>query len=179
MSYTLTIPTVTPLSYRLEIGDSQTRRYQVGVIEKPTIDEVEVALSYPTYLGRAAETRVQATADLEAPQFTIAELRIRPSIPITKGHIDAEGLIYSGQLQAGGQRMVVRMPLIKNTTFTVHLEKNGQADPNPRLNRVRVLADLPRRSNCSSRRGRTTAPGSDLPVMIRGADDHGVGRVRL
>ncbi|MDD4268655.1 MAG: hypothetical protein PHO07_15225 [Pirellulales bacterium] len=181
VSYTLTIPTVSaPLSYRLEIGDSQTRRYQVGVIEKPTIDEVEVALSYPTYLGRAAETRVQATADLEAPQFTIAELRIRPSIPITKGHIDAEGLIYSGQLQAGGQRMVVRMPLIKNTTFTVHLEKNGQADPNPRLNRVRVLADLPPTIELlKPPRQNSLAPGSDLPVMIRGADDHGVGRVRL
>lgn len=179
--YTLTIPTVSsPFSYRLEIGDSQTRRYQVGVIQKPTIDEVEVTLNYPTYLGRAAETRIQKTADLEAPQFTIAELRIRPSIPITKGHIDAEGLIYSGELQSGGQLMVVRMPLVKNTTFSVHLEKNGQADPDPRLNRVRVLADLPPTIELlKPPRQNSLAPGSDLPVMIRGADDHGVGRVRL
>ena len=179
--YTLTLPTIkSPLTYRLEIGDSQTALYHVAVTEKPTVDEVEVTLEYPLYLGRAKETFIQKTADLEVPQYTVAEMQIRPSVPITAGHIDAEGLIYSGELRGRGELMVVRMPLVKNTTFTIHLEKNGQKDPNPRLNRVHVLPDRPPTIELvKPPRQTTAAPGSDLAVMVRGADDHGVGLVRL
>ncbi|NLS91668.1 MAG: hypothetical protein GXX96_05750 [Planctomycetaceae bacterium] len=179
--YTLTLPSIkSPIEYRLEIGDSQTRLYQVTVTEKPTVDEVEITLTYPTYLERPQETLIQKTADLEAPQYTIAELRIRPSVPITKGYVDVEGMIYNGELQSDGRLMVVRMPLVKNTTFTIHLEKNGQTDPNPRLNRVHVLPDRPPTIELlKPPRQSTAAPKSDLPVMIRSEDDHGVGRVRL
>ncbi|MHB8902776.1 MAG: hypothetical protein ACYC6Y_28785, partial [Thermoguttaceae bacterium] len=180
-SYSLTLPTIrSATNYRLEIGDSQTRVYRVGVIEKPTVDEVEVTLKFPVYLGRADETLVQKTPDLEAPQYTIAEMRIRPSVAITQGHIDAEGVIYNGELRSGGQWMIVRMPLVKNTTFTVRLEKNGQFDPNPRVNRLVVLPDLPPTVELlKPPRQSSAAPASDVAVMIRSADDHGVGRVRL
>ncbi len=45
------------LAVFLSAGDrrlADLKRYQVGLIQKPTIDEVEVTLNYPTYLGRAA-----------------------------------------------------------------------------------------------------------------------------
>ncbi len=180
-NYSLTLPTIkSSLTYRLEIGDSQTDLYRVAVTEKPTVEEVEVTLKYPVYLGKAEETFLQKTPDLEVPQYTIAELRIRPSVPVTKGHIDAEGVIYSGELRSNGRQMVVRMPLVKNTTFTIHLEKNGKADANPRLNRVVVLPDRPPTIELLKppRQG-TAAPGSNLAVMIRSGDDHGIGRVRL
>ncbi len=179
--YSLTLPTIkSPMTYRLEIGDSQTRIYQVAVTEKPTVDEIEVILTYPMYLGRDQETFIQKTGDLEVPQYTIAELHIRPSVPITKGYVDMEGMIHNGELQSGGQLLVVRMPLVKNTTFSIHLEKNGQADPHPRLNRVHVLPDRPPTIELlKPPRQSTAAPGGDLPVMIRSDDDYGVGRVRL
>ena len=45
-----------PLKYRLEIGDSQTQAYTVGVREKPVVETVEVTFHYPAYLGRKDET---------------------------------------------------------------------------------------------------------------------------
>ena len=179
--YTLTLPTIkSPMTYRLEIGDSQTRRFKVTVTEKPTVDEIEFTLKYPMYLQRPDESFIRKTADLEVPQYTIAEMQIRPSVPITRGHIDAEGMIYTGEIRSNGQLMVVRMPLVKNTTFSIHLEKNGHCDPNPRLNRVQVLPDRePTVELLKPPRQSSAAPGSDLPVMIRSTDDHGVGRVRL
>ncbi|MBN1591482.1 MAG: hypothetical protein JW888_18355, partial [Pirellulales bacterium] len=46
--YRLAIPTVAePLEYRLEIGDSQTRVYRVGVRRKPTIADVEIVYHFP------------------------------------------------------------------------------------------------------------------------------------
>ena len=179
--YTLALPTITsPLTYRLEIGDSQTREYRVSVIEKPTVDEIEFTLEYPLYLDRPDETFIRKTADLEVPQYTIVEMHIRPSVPITKGYIDAEGMTYNAELRSGGELMVVRMPLVKNTTFSIHLEKNGHFDPNPRLNRVRVFPDrVPTIELLKPPRQSSAAPGTDLPIMIRSSDDHGVGRVRL
>ena len=76
-----------PLQYRLQIGDSQTRLYQVTVYEKPTVAEVEATYDFPAYLERPSETVRQNQGDLEAPQFTRAELKIHPSTPIARGHL--------------------------------------------------------------------------------------------
>ena len=85
--YKATVPSVLkPLKYRLEIGDSQTQVYAVGVREKPVVESVEVTFHYPAYLGRKDETFSQKGLDLEAPQYTVAELRLRPSVPIAKGY---------------------------------------------------------------------------------------------
>jgi len=180
--YRLTLPSVLkPFTYRLEIGDSQTRRYTVGVREKPTVAEVEVTFHFPRYLGRAKETFVQKHADLEAPQYTVAELCIRPSVPIAKGHIESEGQRYVGSVQQEGAMLVVKMPLLRDTTFTIHMFNDaGHGDPEPRRNRIHVVPDrVPTVELLKPGRQGTASPGADVPVMIRAGDDHGVGRVRL
>jgi len=191
LHYSATLPTVArPLTYRLEIGDSQTAVYTVQVRDKPTIDEVEVTLQYPQYLGRAPEHRVQKDADLEAPQYTVAELRIRPSTPIASGHVvcqrePAPGKIdrqeIPGEVDASGQSLLVRMPLLDDCTFTVHMFNSAKhTDPNPRVNRVRVIPDKPPTVEMlKPGRQEKAAPGAAVPVMIRATDDYGVGRVRL
>ena len=180
--YTLTIPSVNEaMKYRLEIGDTQTPLYTVGISQKPVIEAVEVTYEYPEYLRRESDTVTQDTADLEAPQYTVAKLRILASVPVARGHIDAEGQQFSGRIEDGSQSMLVSMPLVKNTTFTVHMSNaHGYGDPNPRLNRVRVLPDRPPKVELlAPARQSTAAPGSDLAARIRASDDHGVGYLRL
>ena len=171
-----------PMTYRLEVGDSQTRIYTVGVCKKPTVDEVEVTFHYPPYLHRSNETFMQKHADLEAPQYTEAELRIRPSVAIAKGHIEMEGKQYSGSVENDGQLLVVRkIPLVKDTSFTIRMyNKAEHTDPDARPNRIHVLPDRrPEVQLLKPERQSSAAPGSDVAVMIRAADDHGVGQVRL
>ena len=164
--YTLTLPSVTePLTYRLEIGDSQTRVFTVGVREKPTIEEVEVTLHFPAYLGRADETVTQKQADLEAPQYTVAELRIRPSAPIAEGHIESDSRRYPGRVEDAGRTLVIaKLPMVDNGTFTVHLENDaGHVDPDPRVNRIRVVPDRPPTVELlKPDRQATAAPGDAL-----------------
>lgn len=180
--YTLSFPSLAgPMEYRVEVGDSQSDKYRIQISRKPVIDQVEVTYRYPGYLSRTAETLTQETADLEAPQYTIAELRIRPSTPIASGYIDAEGQRFTGRIEESGTRMDIVMPLLRNTTFTVHmLNHRGDQEPNPRLNRVHVLEDRPPSVELL-KPGRQTsvAPGADVAVRIRAADDHGLGGVRL
>jgi hypothetical protein len=181
--YTLTLPSVLkPLKYRLEIGDSQTAIYTVGVREKPAIAEVEVTLRYPPYLGRSDETFLQPHADLQAPQFTIANLRVRPTAPVAAGYLEMQGQKISGRVEQGGAWLAIEnIPLVEDGTFTIHLANTaGHTDPTPRVNRVRVVHDRPPVVELlKPPRQLSSAPGSEIDVMIRASDDLGLGRVYL
>ena len=179
--YAFTLPSVLkPLRYRVEIGDSQSAVFQVGVREKPAVDEVEVTYRFPAYLGRSPETFAQRHADLEAPVGTEAELRIRASSPIAKGRVEMGAAVYTGRVDDDG-RLVVGFPLKEDGVFTVHLVNSaGHGDPTPRPNQIRVIADQPPTVELlKPPRQSTQAPGASVPVMIRAIDDHAVGRLRL
>ena len=48
LRYKATVPSVLkPFRYRLEIGDSQTEQYSIGVREKPVIENAEITFRYP------------------------------------------------------------------------------------------------------------------------------------
>ena len=181
--FKLTIPAIIrPLSYQLEIGDSQTRSFRVGVRSKPTVREVEVTYHYPKYLDRPSDTTVQKQADLQAPQYTVAELKIRPSVPITTGYAIQSGRRLSAEVEENGNLLVVkRLAMIENGTFTIHLENDaGHADPDPRVNRIRIVPDRPPSAQLLKPPRQTSAArGSEIAVIVRGTDDHGLGAVKL
>jgi hypothetical protein len=179
--YTLNIPAVLkPLKYRVEIGDSQSDVYNVGLVEKPAIAEIQVTFAYPAYLGRPKDTFSQKQGDLEAPQYTVAELAVRPSVPIAKGHVEVGGERFVGHVDPSGA-LVVKFPLLKDGTYTIHIfDSSGHTDPDPRVNRIHVLADQPPTVELlKPERNATAAPGAGIPVTIRAGDDHMLGRVRL
>ena len=45
--------------------------------------------------GKTKPSRLK-TPDLEAPQYTVAQLRIRPTVPVTKGYVLLDGKKYAG-----------------------------------------------------------------------------------
>jgi hypothetical protein len=179
--YTLNIPAVLkPLKYRLEIGDSQSDVYNVGLVEKPAISEIQVSFIYPTYLGKTKDTFSQKQGDLEAPQYTVAELAVRPTVPIAKGHVEVDGARFIGHVDSTGA-LVVKFPLLKDGTYTIRVfDSLGHTDPDPRVNRIHVLTDQPPTVELlKPERDSTAAPGASIPVTIRAGDDHVLGRVRL
>ena len=90
--YKLTVPSVLkPFNYRLEIGDSQTQVYAVGVREKPVVESGRGDVPLPGLSGPQGRDGQQKGLDLEAPQYTVAELRLRPSVPMAKGYLESDG----------------------------------------------------------------------------------------
>ncbi|HIQ22259.1 MAG TPA: hypothetical protein EYH34_13625 [Planctomycetes bacterium] len=170
-----------PLVYRVEVHDSQSPVYRIRVQRKPAVERVEVTYRFPRYLGRPDGRQVGKEVDLEAPQFTEAVLRIRPTVPVAKGYVDVEGKQYLGRIHEGGRLVEVKVPLLKNATFTIHLFTTaGHTDPNPRVNRIRVLPDKPPSVELvRPSRPETMAPGDVVAVTIRAKDDYGLGRVEL
>ena len=170
-----------PLHYRLQIGDTQTQLYKVGVYEKPAIAQVEAAYEFPAYLQRPRETVKQNQGDLEAPQFTRAELRIHPSAPIARGHLMIEGNSIDGQVTDDGKTLVAQLLLKDTTTYTIHLfTAGGHSDPQPRVNQVKVVTDAPPTVQLvEPARETTIAVGTKPNVVVRASDDYGLGQVRI
>ncbi len=180
--YNVTVPAVLqPLKYRLEIGDSQTPLFTVGVHSKPVVESAEVTFHYPAYLGRKDETFLRRDLDLEAPQYSMAELRLRTASPVAKGYLESAGERFAGRVEEGGRLLAASMPLLKSGSYTVRLVDNaGLTDPNPRLNRITAITDQPPVVELlKPARQDSAAPGTELHVMIRAGDDHGVGRLQL
>ena len=180
--YTFTVPTVLkPVKYRVEIGDSQSAIYRLGVTQIPAITEVEVTLDYPAYLGRPSETFRQRVPDLRGPQYSEATLKIFASAPISAGEVVLDGKPIVGNVASDGRTFTVKIPLIRDGQFVVRLKNQaGQVDPNPRVNRVTVIPDQPPTVEIvKPARQFTAALGDRIPVKIRIADDYGVGRARL
>ena len=183
--YRVTVPAIVkPLAYRLEIGDSQTKIYHVAVREKPTVTQVKVTYHYPTYLQRSDQTAVQKEANLEAPQYTVAELHIQASVPIARGYVelDQQPRRLDGRVGEAGRWLVIdRMPMLQSGTLTVHLVNDaGHSDPAPPVNRIRVSPDLPPTVELlKPPRETSAAPGGDVAVTLRAMDDHALERVSL
>ncbi|MGA2031136.1 MAG: hypothetical protein ABSG68_02665, partial [Thermoguttaceae bacterium] len=181
--YKCTLPAILePLTYRLEIGDSQTGIFQVGVREKPAVQEVKITYHFPAYLGRPDESLLAPQADLSAPQYTIVELRVHACTPVAGGHILLGKLRLDGRVEESGQWLVLdRLPLLSDGSFTIHLENDaGHSDPNPRINRIQVVVDEPPTVELiKPPRQSSLAPGAVLPVTLRAADDHALSEVRL
>lgn len=180
--YKIVLPAVVKsVAYRIQIGDSQSKVFQLTAREKPTFAEVQVTYRYPAYLGRVPETFMQKTADLEAPACTMAELNLRPSTPIAKAYLEVDGQRLLGAVESDGTLAILKMPVLREGAFRVILEtRAGHSDPDARTNRVHVLADKPPVVELLKPAAETSAaPGAQVPVLIRARDDYGVGQVRL
>lgn len=171
-----------PFAYRLEIGDSQSGEFQVSVREKPAVAEVEITYNYPKYLDRSPQTVKNKLPDLQAPQYTVAELKIRPSQPIAAGYVMQSGRRLAAQVEDGGSLLVVkRLAMIENGSFTIHLEDDaGLGDSDPRVNRISITPDRPPKARLLKPSLQSNAaPGDKIEVIAAGEDDHGLGAVKL
>jgi hypothetical protein len=181
-SYKATIPAILkPIRYRVEIGDSQSESYQVTVVEKPMVTEVNVTYEFPPYLGKKEETAESKTPDLNAPQYSVARLKIRPTTPVTKAFLMLDGKEYFANVREEGNWVESKIPLLQDGIYTIHLFASKKlTDDSPRVNRVQVVPDRPPTVELlKPARGGATSPGGKLVATIRVGDDYGIGRVKL
>lgn len=181
-TYTFTFPAVLePMRYRLEIGDSQSEVFDVEIRRKPTVTDVEITYDFPDYLEREDLVVQQKHADLEAPQFTVAHLKLTSSSRLSKAFARRDGKESYAQVSKNGRTVSLDIPMARQGSYTVHLFNDaGHTDSEPRVNLIRVIPDAPPVVQViKPLRESTSAPGSEVPVVLRASDDHGLGEVRL
>ncbi len=180
--YRLTIPAVLKtFRYRLEIGDSQTAIYSIGVREKPVVERADVTFHYPAYLGRKDETFPQSSLDLEGPQYTVAELRLRTSTPVVRGYLESGNRQFLGKIEEGGRLAVCSMPLTKERRVHRPIVRRRRPRRRPATAESRD-GDARQAAGgrvAQARRRNLGRAGSELIVVVRAGDDHGLGRLQL
>lgn len=181
-AFAFTLPSLgKPLKYHLQIGDSQSDIYHLGVRDMPTVRDVEVTYEYPSYLELPSLTVYQKHADLDAPQYTTAHLKLTCSTPLARGHAQFPSRQIVGRVADDAHVLAMAIPMQEATNFTLHLFNDlGHTDAEPRVNNLHISLDSPPTVQIAKPSRETTiAPGSELPIVVRAADDHGLGTVRL
>ena len=181
-TFTFALPSVaSAFEYQLQIGDSQSNLYRIGIRETPTIRDVEVTYQFPEYLGLPEQTIQQKHADLDAPQYSLAIVKFLSSAELSRGYVQLPDRQIAGRVGEDAKTLNVRIPMNEPTTFTVHLfNELGHTDSQPRVNNLRVSEDAPPTVQIAKpSREMTIAPDSELSVVVRAADDHGLTSVRL
>ncbi|MBN1853236.1 MAG: hypothetical protein JW829_10950 [Pirellulales bacterium] len=181
-SFSTSLPAVAgPLQYHLQIGDSQSEVYRVTVIEEPAFEDIEVTYQYPAYLDKQDSTVRQKHADLEAPQYTKAHLKLACSSPLAQGYAQTSNGRVHGQLAEDRQTLQLRMQLSDQTSYTIHLlDTFGFTNSEPRVNTIRILPDSPPTVQIVKPSSEMNiALRGEVELIIRAGDDHGLGEVRL
>jgi|GEM_PF-247803 len=174
--FALTVPSVIePFDYRLEIGDTQTRIYSIGVRRIPVVESAEATFRYPAYMERPDETAVLGDLNVEAPQFAEVALLVRPSAPIARGYVERSGEQFLGRVEPDGTLAVSPIPLLQDGTFVVRMWNDaGHTDPNPRANNIRVVIDKPPKVDLSGL-NRATKNGATAGLSSSVASETGTG----
>ncbi len=181
-AFTFTIPSVASrFEYQLQIGDSQSDRYHIGICESPMIRDVDVTYQFPELPCPARANDSSATCRPGGSPILVAVVRFVCSTELSRGYVQFPERQIAGQVGEDPHTLNVSIPMNEPTNFTVHLfNELGHTDSQPRVNNIRVAIDAPPRVQIAKpARETTAATGGELSFVVRAADDHGLTAVRL
>ena len=134
--FKLSLPSVLkPLSYRLDIGDSQSDIYQVGIREKPTLAEVKVTYRYPAYLT-ASPTPSRRDWPTWKPRSTPGRHQRFTSAISQPSSMRPE---YAGHVEQNAS--IGKMPLPKTASTRSTCSTTRATPTRNRVNRIRLSPD--------------------------------------
>lgn len=166
-----------PLRYRAVSGSVRSPWYDVTVIDRPILRDLQVTLRPPAYTGLPAEQLPPGTGNITALQGTIANIRIRSSDPdamawLSIGNTDQD-LVLDG--------MAGDFTLHEETTYRIILQSpSGAQNLDPITYSITPLIDQYPFVELISPAPRTNMDFDLLvPLDIRVRDDFGFSRLTL
>jgi len=174
-----------PFSYHVEVGGSQSKTYQVTVVEPPQIVKRGIHYDFPSYTrqaGWADRFDEDTNGDVRAPAGTTVTLKLTASKPIKHGHIQmSTGPKRGLKVMDDPTQLEASFGIDRDGVYTIHLEdRGGVASRDGREYKIIVLRD---RSPLIEVR----VPGKDVKagpkeavkIVLAGRDDYGVASVAL
>ena len=167
--------------YRVEIGDSQSERHTLGVVERPEVREVDLACRYPAYTGRADEAFQNVkNREIRAPVGTSVRIAVRTNRPVAHARVDfSDGKPL--ELLEAGESLAGTFTVEKSGSYSVALaDADGHRNLNPPSYPIVAVPDAPPAV-------RVSAPGRDLELPVGAAlaiavvatDDYGLKSAAL
>ena len=173
----------TPFSYRLRIGDSETRAFKVTVARRPEVERVDVAYRFPPYTGLKDLLEKNSRGDIRAVKGTLVVVTVASTRDIAKGHLLVGGdtavhlKTNENNARAGAAALTVK----DDSFYTIHIEDaQGRANKNPISRMIRALPDRkPVIRFTHPGKETTAAPDETVKLAIRAADDYGLDEIAI
>jgi len=176
----------TPLTYRVTIGGTESKRFAVAVVEPPVIVQRGIGYAFPTYThgaGWADRFDEDTNGDVRAPVGTIVTLRLTTNKPIKAGTVRRSS---GGELTlepTNDDRTVLetRFSVERDGVYSVHLlDEDAIANREPRENKIVAVVDRPPAIEISSPgKDVTASPSESVKVVLHARDDFGFTDVSL
>jgi hypothetical protein len=166
-------------TYQVRAGDAATRRYQVRVHDRPSIERMDLVYRYPPYTGMGDLVEEGAPGDIRAPVGTRVKVRAYLDRQVSEGSIE----LRPEDGEAARLPFVEEAPQVRTGqidverpgTYALHVAERvgeGASIPNsPRVYRIDAVADASPRV-FFEQPGRDVAVAPDAQVtLIAGAED--------
>ena len=173
-----------PLTYRVVIGTTQSKRYRVLVAEKPIVTGIEVQYEYPEYTGLKPHKDPESDGNLKAIRGTHVSMKITMNKAMSTG-----ALLIDGKdrvpLRVSADSVALSMPkamtIERDMTYTINVkDADGYGNRNPLVRYIRALPDeKPAVKVVQPGRDVIIPLGGKVQLAIKASDDFGVKEVVL
>ena len=176
----------TNLRYRVRVYDTESKWYQVTVIDPPAVKQVSLLYQYPKYTGLEDQIVDDSDGDITAVVGARVKVTVRTTKPVKTGWIEFDGESNDPlQLErhAGGASLATQ-PLLtveKDRTYTVHLKDEFDL-PNrqPVVHTIKALLDKPPKVQISKpAKDMTLTAGDTMGMVIKAEDVYGIRAVEI
>jgi len=176
--FIFTLPEVRkPLAYRIDIGGTESEKYEIAVTERPSVNRVDIVLEFPSYTGEKPRREDDTNGDVKALIGTRARLVITASKAIRGGAIQGYGDDIRLAADAENPRRLTAMiHVTKNGSYTIGLtDREGNTNRSPVIRRIIALPDRPPTVRITSpARDVTAQPGDKVDIAFDATDDFGL-----
>jgi len=181
--YSYTMPGVrSSLRYHVEIGGTESRKYTVTIVRRPSVKRIELSYRFPKYTGLEPVKVENSDGTIQAVRGTKVRLRIEATKDLRKGSIEVAGGKRS-KLNVGVNEVILtgELTVARDYGYRVHLtDKNGYKNQDPVERFVTALPDGKPTVVIHEPGKDTEAPlGGKMQIVVRGTDDFGIASARL
>ncbi|MEW6356381.1 MAG: DUF4175 family protein [Planctomycetota bacterium] len=182
-AYAYTMPGVrSSLEYHVEIGGTESRKYNVTIVRRPSLKRIELSYRFPKYTGLEPVQVENSDGAIQAVKGTEVQLKIEATKELRQGSIKVAGG-KTRDLHIGLAQTIVTGDLTvdRDYSYQIHLvDKAGYKNEDPVERFVTALPDGKPTATIHEPGKDTEAPlGGKMQLVIRGTDDFGIVRARL
>lgn len=174
------------LYFQVEAGDGTSPVRQVTVVDRPTVEAVEVTVQWPDYTGRAPESFTGENAlDVRAVQGSTLTVNIRPSEEATTSQLrierDRETSLTPLELNDDRLATLAVESITEPFIWSVELtDRHGFENTDREAHRITVLEDgRPQVRLIAPDNSMAVYPSEAIPLTIEADDDFGLKTVEL
>ncbi len=169
------------VSYRIEIGDTQTDWFRITVVERPEIVDLELRYRYPEYTKLPPKIEKGASGDIRAPVGTVVRFDVQVNRPVVEAWLQLSGGLRKDlAVSKDGMRAQEWLTIAESGSYTINVaDGTGKVNQSPVPRKILAEADRAPEVKVAAPGNGSAALRSELVFSIQASDDYGLKSVRI